>query len=130
MAVDVLQTGVVRLQQIVDESGGEEPSRSNHQEPQSLGQDPELLGLHHVHMRCPNPDEIFTWLLAKYGGERAKMKGRIDGIKYSVPGFSTVWILAQRGDAEPSENHAIDHIGWRSAGTLTKTIDGLRAQRG
>ena len=91
-------------------------------------QDPELLGLHHVHMRGPNPDEILTWLLAKYGGERAKMKGRIDGIKYSVPGFSTVWILAQRGDAEPSENHAIDHIGWRSAGTLTKTIDGLRAQ--
>jgi catechol 2,3-dioxygenase-like lactoylglutathione lyase family enzyme len=91
-------------------------------------QDPELLGLHHVHMRGPNPDEIFTWLLAKYGGERAKMKGRIDGIKYSVPGFSTVWILAQRGDAEPSESHAIDHIGWRSAGTLTKTIDGLRAQ--
>jgi catechol 2,3-dioxygenase-like lactoylglutathione lyase family enzyme len=73
-------------------------------------QDPELLGLHHVHMRGP------------------KMKGRIDGIKYSVPGFSTVWILVQRGDAEPSENHAIDHIGWRSAGTLTKTIDGLRAQ--
>jgi hypothetical protein len=91
-------------------------------------QDPELLGLHHVHMRGPNPDEIFTWLLAKYGGERAKMKGRIDGIKYSVPGFSTVWILAERGDAEPSENHAIDHIGWRSARTLTKTIDGLRAQ--
>jgi catechol 2,3-dioxygenase-like lactoylglutathione lyase family enzyme len=91
-------------------------------------QDPELLGLHHVHMRGPSPDEIFTWLLAKYGGERAKMKGRIDGIKYSVPGFSTVWILAQRGDAEPSENHAIDHIGWRSAGALTKTIDGLRAQ--
>src|SRR5215467_8277703 len=89
-------------------------------------QDPELLGLHHVHMRGPNPDEIFTWLLAKYGGERAKMKGRIDGIQYTVPGFSTVWILAQRGDAEPSENHAIDHIGWRSAGTLTKTIDGLR----
>src|SRR5262249_25027134 len=91
-------------------------------------QDPELLGLHHVHMRGPNPDEIFTWLLAKYGGERAEMKGRIDGIKYSLPGFSTVWILAEQGDAEPSENHEIDHIGWRSARTLTKTIDGLRAQ--
>ena len=34
----------------------------------------------------------------------------------------------QKGDAEPSEGHAIDHIGWRSTGPLEKTIDGLRAQ--
>src|SRR3954447_10931628 len=33
-------------------------------------QDPELLGLHHIHMRSPNPDEAFAWLLAKFGGER------------------------------------------------------------
>jgi len=91
-------------------------------------QDPELLGLHHVHMRGPDPEAVFTWLLAKFGGERTKLKGRIDGIKYSAPGFSDMWILVQRGDAEPSEGHAIDHIGWRSTGALTKTIDGLRAK--
>ena len=34
----------------------------------------------------------------------------------------------QRGDAEPSEGHAIDHIGFRSTGPLAKTIDGLRAK--
>jgi hypothetical protein len=39
-----------------------------------------------------------------------------------------MWILAARGDTEPSEGHAIDHIGWRSAGPLAKTIDGLRTQ--
>src|SRR3954454_25321202 len=27
-------------------------------------QDAELLGLHHVHLRGPEPEEIFTWLLA------------------------------------------------------------------
>src|SRR5580692_2862763 len=27
-------------------------------------QDPELLGLHHIHIRASNPDEVFTWLLA------------------------------------------------------------------
>ena len=91
-------------------------------------QDPELLGLHHVHMRGSNPDEVFTWLLAKFGGERTKLKGKIDAIKYSAPGFSDMWILVQKGDAEPSEGHAIDHIGWRSSGPLTKTIDDLRAK--
>ena len=34
----------------------------------------------------------------------------------------------QKGDAEPREGRAIDHIGWRSTGTLTKMIDDLRAK--
>jgi len=91
-------------------------------------QDPELLGLHHIHMRGPDPGEVLNWMLAKFGGERAKLKGRIDGIKYSAPGFSTIWILVQRGDAQPSEGRAIDHLGFRSTGPLAKTIDGLRAK--
>jgi len=91
-------------------------------------QDPELLGLHHIHMRGPNPDEVFSWLLAKFGGQRTQLKGQVDAIKYSAAGFSDMWILVQRGDAEPSEGHAIDHIGWRSTGALAKTIDDLRAK--
>ena len=91
-------------------------------------QDPELLGLHHIHLRGPNPDEVFSWLLAKFGGERTKLKGRIDAVKYSSAGFNDMWILVQRGDAEPSEDHAIDHVGWRSTGALTKTIEDLRAK--
>jgi catechol 2,3-dioxygenase-like lactoylglutathione lyase family enzyme len=92
-------------------------------------QDPELLGLHHLHVRGQNPDEVFTWLLAKFGGVRTKLKGTVDAVKYSPPGFSEVWILVQRGDAEPSENHAIDHLGWRSTRALSKTMDDLRAQK-
>jgi catechol 2,3-dioxygenase-like lactoylglutathione lyase family enzyme len=91
-------------------------------------QDPELLGLHHIHMRGPNPDEVFSWLLAKFGGQRTQLKGRVDAIKYSATGFSDMWVLVQRGDAEPSEGHAIDHIGFRSTGALAKTIDGLRSK--
>jgi catechol 2,3-dioxygenase-like lactoylglutathione lyase family enzyme len=91
-------------------------------------QDPQLLGLHHVHVQGPNTDEVFTWLLAKFGGQRTKFKGRLDAVKYSAAGFNDMWIFVQRGDAEPSEGRAIDHIGWRSTGVLTKTIDGLRAK--
>lgn len=91
-------------------------------------QDPELLGLHHIHMRGPNPDDVFNWMLAKFGGERTKLKGRADAIKYSSPGFADIWILVQRGEAEPSEGHAIDHLGFRSTGPLAKTIDDLRSK--
>jgi predicted enzyme related to lactoylglutathione lyase len=91
-------------------------------------QDPELLGLHHIHMRGPDTDAMITWMLAKLGGERTKFKGRLDAVKYGAPGFSDMWILFQKGDALPSEGHAIDHIGWRSNGPLATTIDGLRAK--
>jgi hypothetical protein len=91
-----------------------------------LVQDPELLGLHHVHLRGPDPEQVFTWLVVKFGGQRTKLKGRIDAIKYRASGFSDMWILVQRGDAEPSEGHAVDHIGWRSTGSLTKTISDLK----
>ena len=37
-------------------------------------QDPELLGLHHLHLRNPNPDEGFAWLLDKFGGKRMQLK--------------------------------------------------------
>jgi predicted enzyme related to lactoylglutathione lyase len=91
-------------------------------------QDPELLGLHHIHMRGPNPDEVFTWLLQKFGGERTKLKGQIDAVRYRADGFSDMWILVQRGDAAPSEGRAIDHIGWRSPGSLTTTISELKGK--
>lgn len=91
-------------------------------------QDPELLGLHHIHMRGPDPEAVFTWLLAKFGGERTKLKGQLDAVRYRAAGFSDMWILVQRGEATPSEGHAIDHIGWRSNGPLADTINGLRGK--
>jgi catechol 2,3-dioxygenase-like lactoylglutathione lyase family enzyme len=90
-------------------------------------QDAELLGLHHLHMRGPDPDQVFTWLTDKFGGQRSQLKGRIDGIKYSGAGFSSVWILVQKGDAQPSIGHAIDHIGWRST-NLNQTVGELRTK--
>ena len=91
-------------------------------------QDSELLGLHHIHLRGPDTEATFTWLLQKFGGERKQLKGRLDAVFYRAPGFSDMWILVQRGDAVPSIGHAIDHIGWRSTGPLAETINGLRAK--
>jgi catechol 2,3-dioxygenase-like lactoylglutathione lyase family enzyme len=78
-----------------------------------LVQDAELLGLHHVHMRAPNPEDTFKWLLTNFGGERTALKGKIDAVRYAAPDFSTVWILVTKGEAAPSRGRAIDHIGWR-----------------
>ncbi|HZR23102.1 MAG TPA: VOC family protein [Vicinamibacterales bacterium] len=72
-------------------------------------QDPDKLGLHHVHLRAPDTAAALAWYKDHFGGESAKLKDRIDGVRYSG-----VWLLAQRGDATPSEGHAIDHIGFRT----------------
>jgi catechol 2,3-dioxygenase-like lactoylglutathione lyase family enzyme len=85
-------------------------------------QDSEKLGLHHVHLRGPDPAAVLAWYKDKFGGETAKMKGRLDGLKYT-----DVWILVQRGDAVPSEGHAVDHIGWRTPNLDAKTKE-LKAQ--
>jgi catechol 2,3-dioxygenase-like lactoylglutathione lyase family enzyme len=97
-----------------------------------LVQDPELLGLHHVQLRSPDPDAMFTWLLDKFGGERTKLKGQIDSVKYAgAAGFTTVYIVAAKGSSVPSQGRAIDHIGWRSMGTIAETkamLEGKSAQ--
>jgi len=85
-------------------------------------EDPDKLGLHHVHLRGPDPAAILGWYKQKFGGDTAKLKDRIDGLKYSG-----VWLLVQRGDAVPSEGHAIDHIGWRTPNLAEKALQ-LKAQ--
>ena len=79
-------------------------------------------------MRGPDVEEMFKWLLGNFGGERARMKDKLDGVRYSASGFSTVWILVQKGEATPTQGKAIDHIGWRSETSLTDTINGLKAK--
>lgn len=85
-------------------------------------QDADKLGLHHVHLRGPDAAATLAFYKAKFGGESAKLKDRIDGLKYTG-----VWVLAQKGDAVPSEGHAIDHIGWRTSDLNAKTAE-LKSQ--
>ena len=86
-------------------------------------QDSETLGFHHVHLFVPDPEESFKWYLHSFGGERTKLKGRLDAMKYG-----DVWLLAQKGEpVAPSAGHAIDHIGWR-AENLDATARELKAK--
>jgi lactoylglutathione lyase len=73
-----------------------------------LLEDAEDVGLHHVHLQVPDPAVSRSWYLERFGGTAARLRGTIDGIKYG-----DVWLLADRGTAEPSGGHTIDHIGWR-----------------
>src|SRR5262245_32826913 len=85
-------------------------------------QDSEKLGLHHIHLRGPDPAATLAWYKEKFGGETAKLKNRLDGLRYSG-----VWLLVQRGDATPSDGRAIDHIGFRTT-SLDATAATLKAQ--
>ena len=92
-------------------------------------QDPELLGLHHVHLRAPNPEEAFTLAARQVRRQAAAAEGQLDAVRYDYDGFSSVWILVTKGEAEPSQGRAIDHIGWRSVGPLADTMNALRAKK-
>src|SRR2546428_7190532 len=86
-------------------------------------QDLEKLGLHHVHLRAPDTAATLAWYKEKFGGDTAKLKDRLDGLKYSG-----VWLLVQRGDATPGEGHAIDHIG-RGTSTLHPQTNQLQTPK-
>ena len=85
-------------------------------------QDAEKLGLHHVHLRGTDPAAILAFYKEKFAGDMAKLKDRLDGVR-----LTGVWLLVQRGDAAPSEGHAIDHIGFRTLDLNAKTAE-LKAQ--
>jgi len=85
-------------------------------------QDAETLGLHHIHLRAPDPAAMLAWCTDAFGGSITKLKDRLDGINYGG-----VWILAQRGDAVPSAGHAIDHMGMRPV-NVDRAVEGLKAK--
>jgi catechol 2,3-dioxygenase-like lactoylglutathione lyase family enzyme len=71
-------------------------------------QDPAALGIHHVHLRAPDPAAGLKWYADAFGGTIGKLKDRIDGIDYGG-----IWVLVQKGEATPSRGSAIDHLGFR-----------------
>jgi catechol 2,3-dioxygenase-like lactoylglutathione lyase family enzyme len=85
-------------------------------------QDPAKLGLHHMHLRGPDPNASLAWYVDKVGGSVTKLKDRIDGVNYGG-----VWLLVQKGDAVPTAGRAIDHIGFRPLNVDT-VVAGLKTK--
>ena len=88
-----------------------------------LVQDPELLGFHHIVLRVPDPEGSLKWYVDAFGGERTKIKGRIDAVTYGH-----VYLLVLKGDGvAPSQGRAIDHLGWGPT-DMDATAAALRAK--
>ena len=74
-------------------------------------QDPERLGFHHVHLSVPNPATTLKWYHDMFGGEQARLKGRLDGLRYGG-----VWLLAENNGGKTSNpKGSIQYIGLRMA---------------
>jgi catechol 2,3-dioxygenase-like lactoylglutathione lyase family enzyme len=78
-------------------------------DPEALN-DPQRMGLHHVHLRVRDPEATLVWFQKMMGGERVK-SARLDGLRYAA-----LWLLAADSGGEttaPSIDRAIQHIAWR-----------------
>jgi catechol 2,3-dioxygenase-like lactoylglutathione lyase family enzyme len=79
-------------------------------------EDPESLGLYHVHLHTQDPEKALKWYHDVFGGQIAKRKiTGLDGLLYGK-----MWLLATRpAESElplgPTEGRAIDHLGFSFA---------------
>jgi lactoylglutathione lyase len=76
-----------------------------------LVEDSERAGFHHVHLRVKNPETTLAWFHNHFGGERAKLRGKVDGVRYDG-----MWLFAMSsGNETPvsSADRAIQSIAFR-----------------
>jgi catechol 2,3-dioxygenase-like lactoylglutathione lyase family enzyme len=79
-----------------------------------LLQDPEYLGINHIHMMSADPDATRDWFLQVFGGEYVEARGK--GIFHTIL-YGDVWVHVssprQGAGVAPSKGRAIDHMGFR-----------------
>ena len=76
----------------------------------ALVEDSEHLGFHHIHLSATDPEKTLAWYRDVFGGESARLKGRLDGLM-----FDDIWVLASRheeGIPATTDGRAIDHIAF------------------
>jgi lactoylglutathione lyase len=85
-------------------------------------EDTEHLGFHHVHLRVKDPDATLAWYQQQFGGERAKLRGRVDGVR-----FNGVWVFAMSSGADtPAPPTAIMLVALRVT-DVDAALKGLNA---
>jgi catechol 2,3-dioxygenase-like lactoylglutathione lyase family enzyme len=78
-----------------------------------LVEDSERLGFHHIHLQSQDPAAALDWYARALDGERAKLKGVLDGLL-----FDGIWLLAEQyGEGRPArtDERAIDHVSFVAA---------------
>jgi catechol 2,3-dioxygenase-like lactoylglutathione lyase family enzyme len=73
-----------------------------------LLEDAAHAGLHHVHLRGPDPQQMLRWFCNAFGGEVGTYAGAVSGVRYG-----DVWLLASEAPLQAATlNRAIDHVSW------------------
>ncbi len=73
-------------------------------------EDHEDLGLHHLHLRSTDPGATLAWYEEVFGGERDRMKGRLEGLRWG-----RVWLLVAEHAGAPlveMQTRSFHHLGW------------------
>jgi catechol 2,3-dioxygenase-like lactoylglutathione lyase family enzyme len=88
-----------------------------------LVEDRERLGFHHIALRVTDPDATIKWFMSAFGGERVRVRDRLDAIRYG----STYLLVLQGEGRAPSQGRAIDHLGWGPS-SMDQTAAGFKAK--
>src|SRR5262245_27051781 len=89
-----------------------------------LVEDPESLGLYHVHLHTSDPERTLKWYQSAFGGQLLKRKlTGVDGLLYG-----TFWVLATKPGAhelplQPTDGRAVDHLGFSFANLDSSVAD-------
>jgi len=72
--------------------------------------DPELRGMHHLHLSSPDPEATLAWYGENFGGTSAQFGGALPGLHYG-----DIWLLVSqaRGEVAPTIGRSFDHLGWK-----------------
>ena len=89
-----------------------------------LVQDPQLRGFHHVVLSVPDVDMTLKWYASAFGGDRVKLPGQLDALRYG-----NVYLAAVKGQGAPSRGRAIDHISWGPT-DINQTVADVTARGG
>ena len=84
-----------------------------------LVQDSDLIGFHHVTLLSPDPASALSWYVDEFGGERTRIKGQLDAVKYG-----NMYLVATKADPGTLvPGYGLNHIGFAAT-----SIDALAAR--
>ena len=86
-----------------------------------LVEDRDLLGFHHIHLSSLDPEATLLWYQKFFGGELARLKGKIEGLL-----LGDAWILVSEhisGRPAPTQGRTLEHLGFVVSDLSAATLD-------